>query len=434
MALAAERRVDERQGARRPLRRTAALVAALGCAGGLAVGVLSGDRDAAPPIFTVVFEELGVSPVAPGWRSDGRLRRLTSDGGETYDRWTLAGPPDVSYDGSRVLFAGRARETAEGAVWEMRSTGRGARALFACARGCAAPRYLPGSRLVFAAPVGGEDGSEALYATARDGSRPDRITYGRSRDRAVAVLPDGRIAFVRQPIDARGAPSGPPLLLTVQPDGTGLALAASPLPSELAAAQRTWIPAAPLPGDAPELAGPVLHAVYPAHAPRVGAEPPAMPTRVVAAPRRQPPVATSVVDASRETGWLLCLDAWLTAREGRPFRRPERGGSLRVTDAESGTMLGEVPFAADGSFYVEVPANRLLQLQALDANGSIVAALESGIWVRPNEHRGCIGCHEPRSLAPANQYPEALRVGPARALGARVESSVARIGARSGRE
>jgi hypothetical protein len=116
-----------------------------------------------------------------------------------------------------------------------------------------------------------------------------------------------------------------------------------------------------------------------------------------------------MMDPAKHTGWLLCLDAWLGRQDGRAVRRERQSVRVRVADAESGLDLGEAPLEADGSFYIEVPADRLLRLSTVDEAGQVVASLDSGVWVRPNEHRGCIGCHEPPSLAPRNAQPQAVR-------------------------
>lgn len=323
------------------------------------------------------------------WRAEGRLARIAAGGSiETFRPWLLAGSPDVAFDGRRVLFAGRRPPEPVAQIWEMDVNGRAQRRLVNCSQGCATPRYLADGRIVFTQSTG-SDGTEALFTAARDGSGLGRITFGHARDRADRVLDDGRIAFTRELIEHSSRPTKL-LHLTINPDGTGIATA----PASVA-----------LPG---------------ASLPLIGR---------TSGPRRAPPIATSVVDPSRQTGWLLCLDAWLTEHDGRPQRRPETSNRIRVIDASSNTVLGEAPLAPDGSFYVEVPADRLLRLAALDQTGAVVAALDSGIWVRPNEHRGCIGCHEPGYLAPQNQFPLALRGRPAAMLG---HSQSARAGALMG--
>jgi hypothetical protein len=64
------------------------------------------------------------------------------------------------------------------------------------------------------------------------------------------------------------------------------------------------------------------------------------------------------------------------------------------------TELGTVPLAPDGSFAVEVPADTAIAFQAVDAEGRSELNEMSWIYVRPGETRGCVGCHQPRQVAP----------------------------------
>jgi hypothetical protein len=34
------------------------------------------------------------------------------------------------------------------------------------------------------------------------------------------------------------------------------------------------------------------------------------------------------------------------------------------------------------------------------------------MWLRPNERRGCVGCHEDPELVPANRVPLAVKKNP----------------------
>ena len=57
-------------------------------------------------------------------------------------------------------------------------------------------------------------------------------------------------------------------------------------------------------------------------------------------------------------------------------------------------------------------ADRPLLLELIDRDGVRLAAQRNEIWVRPNETRGCVGCHESRVLAPENRVPMAIRRQP----------------------
>ena len=63
---------------------------------------------------------------------------------------------------------------------------------------------------------------------------------------------------------------------------------------------------------------------------------------------------------------------------------------------ENKRILGTVPVEPDGSAYFEVPANKFVFFQALDAEGKMVQSMRSGTYVQPGERQGCVGCHENR--------------------------------------
>jgi HEAT repeat protein len=63
-------------------------------------------------------------------------------------------------------------------------------------------------------------------------------------------------------------------------------------------------------------------------------------------------------------------------------------------------ILGTVPVAPDGSFSIEVPADRLLHVQALDSNWHIMDDQLIWMHLRPGENRGCMGCHEEPDVSP----------------------------------
>ena len=73
--------------------------------------------------------------------------------------------------------------------------------------------------------------------------------------------------------------------------------------------------------------------------------------------------------------------------------------------------MGVVKVAKDGSFYLKVIADRPFQIRTLDENGKVVNS-GAWLWLRPNERRGCIGCHENRELAPENNVPLAVKRDP----------------------
>ena len=63
-------------------------------------------------------------------------------------------------------------------------------------------------------------------------------------------------------------------------------------------------------------------------------------------------------------------------------------------------ILGTVPVAEDGSVSVKVPPLRALYFQLLDERGRCLQTMRSMVHIMPGERRGCVGCHETRSVTP----------------------------------
>jgi len=157
--------------------------------------------------------------------------------------------------------------------------------------------------------------------------------------------------------------------------------------------------------------------------------------------RPRPPVLPEKIDLSSRTGTFYVTDIYT----GTGMERVPRGTikTLRVIEApakrywtgplwEADTfqrpamnynctsnkrILGDVPVEADGSVYFEMPAERFVFFQALDADGMMVQAMRSGTSLQPGERAGCTGCHESRYDSPppqAGALPLALRRAPSR--------------------
>jgi len=77
-------------------------------------------------------------------------------------------------------------------------------------------------------------------------------------------------------------------------------------------------------------------------------------------------------------------------------------GSNGGSNFEQKRIIGYAPTEKDGSFNVEVPADTVISLQTLDANGMAIETQLTWTWVRPGEHRLCVGCHEDREQALPN--------------------------------
>jgi hypothetical protein len=79
---------------------------------------------------------------------------------------------------------------------------------------------------------------------------------------------------------------------------------------------------------------------------------------------------------------------------GLPRERENRGGTIGDTNFEKQRVVGYAPIRSDGSFSIEVPANRSLHIQTLDENGLMLVNQMTWMQVMPGEKRLCTGCHD----------------------------------------
>ena len=126
-------------------------------------------------------------------------------------------------------------------------------------------------------------------------------------------------------------------------------------------------------------------------------------------------------DLRRPTATLVLADAYAgrrmeTVKRGSARRllvmeelpKPANyhgGGSQPIGHGVTSTLkrvLGTVPVEADGSAHFEAPALRSLYFALLDENDLCIKQMRSFVTLQPGETAGCVGCHEPRTQAPAH--------------------------------
>jgi len=139
------------------------------------------------------------------------------------------------------------------------------------------------------------------------------------------------------------------------------------------------------------------------------------------APRQRPPVIPTRRDYRNGHGKFYVQDVytgthmdgikrgevkWLRVVESpekRSWTHPVWGGqgiqgpAMNWHNFESKRILGTVPVESDGSAYFEVPSDRFVFFQLLDANRMMVQSMRSGTIIQSGETQGCVGCHENRT-------------------------------------
>jgi hypothetical protein len=131
---------------------------------------------------------------------------------------------------------------------------------------------------------------------------------------------------------------------------------------------------------------------------------------VVRQERKNPLKLPTIVNESKTKGTLLCLNTDLSMIPVGDEENDEiKTSKVQVFGLEG--MLGEISVEEDGSFYIEIEADKPVRFQTVNAKGEILRGPSSWVWVRPGEKRSCIGCHADPELAPDNKVPDALYAG-----------------------
>ena len=351
--------------------------------------------------------------------------------------------PVVSFDGQRVLFAGKQKIEDAWQIWEISVAGGDPRRISSGSEDCIRPFYLPDDRIVYARKVGERFVVESMPLA---GGKPLPLTYSPVNSIPTDVLRDGRILFESE--YTSGAQRIPEIY-TVYSDGSGfesyrcdhgharhsgkqLGSADVVFVSDQGLARFTSARAHQLPISAPagEYAGdiaeshdghwflswrPNAQSTFQLMAWTPGAAN-LTPLLASAGVNLVQPVllAPHVLPNRHPSGlhdWpnanLLCLNAYTSKYEFTP----NSIHAVRIytrDDAGDVRLLGTAAVEQDGSFFVQVPGDEPLQIELLDASGKSLKREAGYFWMRRGEQRVCVGCHAGPETAPENAVPMTL--------------------------
>lgn len=381
-----------------------------------------------------------------------------------------AADPQVSFNGHRVLFAGRKTRNGHWQIWEMNVDGTEKKQITRGREDCFDPAFLPRNEVVYTTVIGkGRNRSSAVYVAKADGSAAHPITFGPGDFRVETVLDSGRILVSAGPrlVSGRGQ-HGARVLYTLRTDGSGLSLfhwdehagvvqgGAVELrngtvlfverhdgPNRVGGGELAWFRPNALHDSTITPPGAVFWSVRRLDGDRLvvakrnsngrGAEgtyglyvfdlarqsvgraiyhnPKFSSVDAVAVEARQVPREYwSILHPKREYGRLICLNAYLSA-DVASGRLPGKIARVRVIALEHHRQknLGEAPVESDGSFYLKVPADLPIRFELLNGKRAVIHEQRSWIWARTGEDVPCLGCHESKALAPQDRWPLALR-------------------------
>lgn len=371
--------------------------------------------------------------------------------------------PQISYDGHRMLFCARLKQNDLWQIWEMNLNNLKSRQIIALKENCTDPCYLPLSRFVFSksAPCGKLKSATSLFTCNLDGSDLQRITFDPHTYIASNVLSDGRILTIERPANHE---NGDPKYIILRPDGTktelfykgteGNNLSGQGL--ETASRRVVFIESdkkSPVTGKiisvsynrplnskvnlTSEIKGD-FYSVYPRHSGKLlvsyrkaeserfslyefDPETKTIDKKLYnnsdfdvlealeVEKRVRPKKLPSEVHPDIKTGLIVCQDVNLNNNQlsVNAISLP-KNPDIEIMGVDS--SLGIVQAAKDGSLYLRVLADTPFKIRTLDKDGHVLQSCD-WVWLRPNERRGCVGCHD-QELVPENRIPLAVKKSP----------------------
>lgn len=125
----------------------------------------------------------------------------------------------------------------------------------------------------------------------------------------------------------------------------------------------------------------------------------------------RPKKLPSEVDKGVKTGLILCQNINVSeAQSSVNTSALAKAYKIQVIGKDS--TLGVVQVEQDGSFYLKVIADTPFRIQTVDDFGKVLNGPGGWIWLRPNERRGCVGCHEDPEMVPGNNVPLSVKKAP----------------------
>jgi hypothetical protein len=363
-----------------------------------------------------------------------------------------------------MLFSGQLKKDDKWQIWEMNLKNLRKRQITSASQNHTDPAYLPGGRMVFtmALPDDSLKSGNSLFTSRLDGSDARRITFSPDTYFATGVLNDGRLLTISRQVFP--SPAGQ-VLTVMRPDGTKSDIfcmkgqnstlstrAWETIDGKIAYIERDdnspergfivavnynrpmhtrRIIASELQGDFgyvfPEKSGKMIVSYKKSESEHFalyefdpvnntldkllyGSPDYDVVEAVVAGARTRPKKLPSEVDMGVKTGLLMCQDINVLDENLQKNNSLIKASKIEVLGLNK--SYGIVEVEKDGSFYMKVMADTPFRIQALDEKGNVINGLCAWMTLRPNERRGCVGCHEDPEIVPENRVPFAVKKQP----------------------
>lgn len=372
--------------------------------------------------------------------------------------------PRMSFDGKFLLFAGQKSQNDNWQIWQMNLKNFKINQVTSEKENCTDPAYLPGGRIVFTRleSFDSTESVQPLFTCNIDGSDLRKITYNPYIYSSSNVLNDGRILTITRQIYPEQKKA---LMIVLRPDGTKAELFYdNPAGSNVSGPgmetsdgkiifieyEKTGITAGDLisisynrplhsrvnyssnlKGSFQSAAllktGKLLVSYRQSESENYSlfefdTETKTLGERifnsveydavepVITEKRNRPKKLPSEVDMGVKTGLLLCQDINFTGRISEEKALVGVADRIEIIGVDS--SLGIVQAEKDGSLYLKVIADTPFRIRTLDEKGNTLNETCDWIYIRPNERRGCVGCHENHELVPENKLPLAVKMAP----------------------
>lgn len=373
--------------------------------------------------------------------------------------------PSISYDGNFMLFAAQKTQNDIWQIFEMNLKNLKVRQVTSSTENCIDPAYLPGQRLVFSKFTTNDEVKTeiSLFTCNLDGSEVNQITFNPQNYLASTVLMDGRLLTINRqlyPIEEDA------MLMVLRPDGSKQELFYKGLkgselisrPYENNEGKVLFIESdtinktggniisinynqplhskvnlsSNIKGNfysiSPQQSGKLLVSYRSSDADQYELYEFDMENKtlgdaiykdkgynilevVVVEKKLRPKKLPSEVDMSVNTGLLLCQD--INFSDIAPVENTNlTSKAVKIEVMGIDASLGIFDVEKDGSFYLKLLADTPFRLKSMDESGNVVNGPGSWINLRPNERRGCIGCHENNEQVPENRQPLSVKKDP----------------------
>ena len=132
---------------------------------------------------------------------------------------------------------------------------------------------------------------------------------------------------------------------------------------------------------------------------------------VVVKKKERPRKLPSELKMNVNTALLLCQDVNFTDLQ-LVEDTSSTSKAARIEVMGINESLGIIDIEKDGSFYLKVLADTPFRIKTIGEDGEIINGPGSWIYLRPNERRGCVGCHEDHEQVPENRQPLSVKKEP----------------------